>query len=172
METFHLFHLANNWPSPPNYSTHAQGELDHVTPPPTDMPALSSVRTSSILSRTGTGTAPPASPDAPGELDPEERILYPTSISRQGSQLISRHSTLALESADPSQPVPLSPGSGSRRRIRAAAVQMIYAERNSRAFISPEQVEALQEGTAKALLETLIKWRRPITTDTPVEAKQ
>jgi hypothetical protein len=36
---------------------------------------------------------------------------------------------------------------------------MIFAERATKAFISPQEVEVLQEATAKALLETLASWQ-------------
>lgn len=39
--------------------------------------------------------------------------------------------------------------------IRAAAVQMIFAERGSRAFIAPEEVTALQNGASKGILEAI-----------------
>jgi hypothetical protein len=97
--------------------------------------------------------------------DPEETILYPVSATKQGSHFSSAHVTPPPEPVNPVAPVPPSPRPTSRKRIRAAAVQMIFAERTSRAFISPEQVETLQEGAARALLETLIKWRQAESTE-------
>lgn len=70
------------------------------------------------------------------EDEGDETILYPSVLSRQ-------------EMAQATQ----------GRKIRAAAVQMVFAERATKAFISPEQVEMLQEATARGLLETLVRWK-------------
>ena len=43
-------------------------------------------------------------------------------------------------------------------RIRAAAVQMIFADRPSQAFITPEQVHALENQAAIGLLEAIIAY--------------
>lgn len=43
-------------------------------------------------------------------------------------------------------------------RIRAAAVQMIFADRTSQVFITPEQVHALENGVAIGLLEAIIAY--------------
>jgi uridine phosphorylase len=77
----------------------------------------------------------PSAPLLTDEAD--ETILYPNHNSRQ---------------------TPATATSPSRR-IRAAAVQMIFADRATKAFISPQEVEVLQEATAKALLETLATWQ-------------
>ena len=44
-------------------------------------------------------------------------------------------------------------------RIRAAAVQMVFANRGSRDFITPEQVEALENWCAVAVLEALASFQ-------------
>jgi uridine phosphorylase len=54
---------------------------------------------------------------------------------------------------------PITSGDEDGPRIRAAAVQMIFAERYSRVFISPDEVEALQNAAATGLLETLARWK-------------
>ena len=46
-------------------------------------------------------------------------------------------------------------------RIRAAAVQMIFADRPSQAFITPEQVHALENEAAIGLLEAIIAYDIP-----------
>jgi len=46
-------------------------------------------------------------------------------------------------------------------RIRAAAVQMIFADRPSQAFITPEQVHALENDAAIGLLEAIIAYDIP-----------
>lgn len=123
METFHLLHLANNWPRPPKPlpdPTSPTTEINLHPPPPTSPPLTPHVLPSAIL---------------PGD-EAEETILYPNSHLRQ-----NQVSTTS-----------------SNRRIRAAAVQMIFAERVTRAFISPEEVDLLQEATSKGLLETLAGW--------------
>ncbi|TCD60718.1 hypothetical protein EIP91_009639 [Steccherinum ochraceum] len=43
-------------------------------------------------------------------------------------------------------------------RIRAAAAQMVFAARGSRDFITPEQVETLENWTAVAVLDTLVSF--------------
>ena len=101
---------------------------------------------SSSDSQNGVQPPPPISPPIKPHVLPsvslptdeaDETILYPNHQSRQP---------------------PATPTSPSRR-IRAAAVQMIFAERATKAFISPQEVEVLQEATAKALLETLASWQ-------------
>ncbi|CAG8758121.1 7013_t:CDS:1, partial [Acaulospora colombiana] len=72
--------------------------------------------------------------------DAEETILYPNAQTRAASNSIQTSTN------------------GVQSRIIAAAVQMIFAERSSRAFISPQEVEIMQEGAAKGLLETLVKY--------------
>jgi len=46
-------------------------------------------------------------------------------------------------------------------RIRAAAVQMIFADRASQVFITPEQVHALENDAAIGLLEAIIAYDIP-----------
>ena len=46
-------------------------------------------------------------------------------------------------------------------RIRAAAVQMIFADRSSQIFITPEQVYALENDVAIGLLEAIIAYDIP-----------
>jgi uridine phosphorylase len=46
-------------------------------------------------------------------------------------------------------------------RIRAAAVQMIFADRSSQGFITPEQVGALENEVAIGLLEAIIAYDIP-----------
>jgi uridine phosphorylase len=167
METFHLLHLASNWPRPPN-TPDIQGAPDQLPPPPTGMPAGSLIPSlytlSETVKRAVTHVVPEETEDDP---DPEETILYPVSATKQSSHFSSAHVTPPPEPVNHVAPVPPSPRPTSRKRIRAAAVQMIFAERTSRAFISPEQVETLQEGAARALLETLIKWRQAESTEVP-----
>ena len=43
-------------------------------------------------------------------------------------------------------------------RIRAAAVQMIFADRSSQVFITPEQVHAVENDVAIGLLEAIIAY--------------
>jgi uridine phosphorylase len=132
------------------------------------MPAGSLVPSSYIQPENVAGTLTLVVPDGTEEdPDPEETILYPVSTtrSRQNSHVNSAQATPPSELADPVPPVLSLPPPASRNRIRAAAVQMVFAERTSRAFITPEQVETLQEGAAKALLETLIRWKQAHSTE-------
>jgi len=46
-------------------------------------------------------------------------------------------------------------------RIRAAAVQMIFADRSSQTFITPGQVHALENDVAIGLLEAIIAYDIP-----------
>lgn len=46
-------------------------------------------------------------------------------------------------------------------RIRAAAVQMVFADRPSQAFITPEQVHALENDAAIGLLEAIVAYDIP-----------
>ncbi|TFL00369.1 purine and uridine phosphorylase [Pterulicium gracile] len=50
---------------------------------------------------------------------------------------------------------PSGPATPGNTKIRAAAVQMIFAARQSREFISPEEVGALEGWTGKAVLDAL-----------------
>jgi uridine phosphorylase len=167
METFHLLHLASNWPRPLN-TPDIQGAPDQLPPPPTGMPAGSLVPPLYTLSETVTRAVTQMVPDeTEDDPDAEETILYPVSTTKQSSHFSSAHVTPPPELANPVAAVPSSPRPTSRKRIRAAAVQMIFAERTSRAFISPEQVETIQEGAARALLETLVKWRQAESREVP-----
>ncbi|KAG8830665.1 hypothetical protein FRC17_004499 [Serendipita sp. 399] len=146
METFHLLHLAANWPRPgrasrsdeeANEGDHGveHGDIGHREPPPLTSIAVEPLilPSSSFLSTDITKSEPFSSdypPDLPSDDGPA--ILHPPT-----------------------------------RKIRAAAVQMIFAERTSRAFISPQEVAILQEGSARGLLETLVKWRATHRTHPP-----
>jgi uridine phosphorylase len=46
----------------------------------------------------------------------------------------------------------------SRPVIRAAAAQMVFASRSSEAFISPEQVNEVEEWSGRGVLEALCKF--------------
>ena len=156
METFHLLHLANSWPRPDNEPSK---EGDAAPVPPTGMPASSLIFPSSTLPTSDAMiTTAEVTNDPEEDLDAEETILYPVS-TKQSSRMNSNHATPPTDT----NPLPSLPT--SKRRIRAAAVQMIFAERTSRAFISPEEVETLQEGAAKGLLETLFKWHEQRSTE-------
>ncbi|PVF96856.1 purine and uridine phosphorylase [Serendipita vermifera] len=137
METFHLLHLSNSWPrrqplrTPhPKTNGYTSGEEESVAPPPpTNVPVEPFILPSTALSAVSDG---------------EETILYPNPHARAASN--SAPNSVQVSS------------NGVQSRIVAAAVQMIFAERTSRAFISPQEVEIMQEGTAKGLLETLLKY--------------
>lgn len=173
METFHLLHLANSWPRPDHDSTEG---ADQAPAPPTGMPASSLVFPSSTLPtsdamilNTKTSEPPAAAEEEDDDADLEETILYPHSSTITSPQAntpppqpflnlaeVAASLQPTVEEAPPASTATWDPQ--SRRRIRAAAVQMIFAERGSRAFISPGEVETLQEGTARGLLDTLVKW--------------
>ncbi|KAG8841836.1 hypothetical protein FRB91_004639, partial [Serendipita sp. 411] len=122
METFHLLHLAANWPRSSAPLHQADEKEEQQEPPPLTSMAVDPF----ILPSSSALSTDISSGDSP------------SSVPRLNGH---KHSHTPM------------------RRIRAAAVQMIFAERNSRAFISPQEVAILQEGSARGLLETLIKWR-------------
>ncbi|KAG8821112.1 hypothetical protein FRC18_011439 [Serendipita sp. 400] len=122
METFHLLHLAANWPRSTGLLRQADEKEEQQEPPPLTSMAVDPF----ILPSSSALSTDISSGDSP------------SSVSRLNGH---KHSHTPM------------------RRIRAAAVQMIFAERNSRVFISPQEVAILQEGSARGLLETLIKWR-------------
>jgi hypothetical protein len=135
METFHLLHLSNSWPRryPPRVPHHAKqtnGYTSQEEEESAPPPPTSMAAEPFILPSTTLSVG----------SDTEETILYPNA-----------HTRVTSNSTQPSS-------NGIRTRIIAAAVQMIFAERSSRAFISPQEVEVMQEGAAKGLLETLIKY--------------
>lgn len=64
-----------------------------------------------------------------------------------------------LSNQTPPSNVRSSNGPSFRRpRIRAAAVQMVFASRTSQDFISPEQVTETEAWCGKALLEAMSKF--------------
>ncbi|KAF7303604.1 Uridine phosphorylase [Mycena indigotica] len=62
-----------------------------------------------------------------------------------------------------------SPLAGRDTVIRAASAQMIFAARNSRDFITPEQVLVLEEWTAKGVLDALVAMNIPQNREHPAE---
>jgi hypothetical protein len=134
METFHLLHLSNSWPRrhPPHVPHHHKQTNGYASQEEESAPPppTSMAAEPFILPSTTLSVG----------SDTEETILYPNAHTRAAS--------------NPTQ----ASSNGIHKRIIAAAVQMIFAERTSRAFISPQEVEVMQEGAAKGLLETLIKY--------------
>ena len=68
------------------------------------------------------------------------------------------NSSVSPSSAPPSPDIALASDkspSSSGPRIRAAAVQMIFAQQRSQDFISPAQVIALEERSGRAVLDAL-----------------
>ena len=92
-----------------------------------------------------TGTAAPPSCE-PAEAHVVESVVAPATHSVPQSPSIP-HITAADVVTGP--------------RIRAAAVQMIFADRTSQEFITPEQVRALENDAAIGLLEAIIGYEIP-----------
>ncbi|CAG8609584.1 3226_t:CDS:2 [Acaulospora colombiana] len=127
-----------------SFPDHNENLIDHLVES-----GVGSLETNGYTSGEEESAAPPPPTNVPVEpfilpstalsagSDAEETILYPNAQSRAASNSIQTSTN------------------GVQGRIIAAAVQMIFAERSSRAFISPQEVEIMQEGTAKGLLETL-----------------
>jgi len=89
-----------------------------------------------------TGLAPPPSCE-PAEAHVLDSVVAPATNSVPQPPSIP-HTTAADVATGP--------------RIRAAAVQMIFAERSSQVFITPEQVHALENEVAIGLLEAIIAY--------------
>ena len=93
----------------------------------------------------GTNPVQPSSCE-PAEAHVVESVVAPAlNIGPQPSSI--PHLTAANVAAGP--------------RIRAAAVQMIFADRPSQVFITPEQVHSLENDAAIGLLEAIIAYDIP-----------
>ena len=127
METFHLFHLAFTWRAPRSQASLSvfERKLARSIPPP----PTSKPTTPSILTDTARGDIPDLSLNTP------VRSEEPSAPSVQ----LTGPSTDQI-------PAP---------RIRAAAAQMIFADRQSRTFISPERTAILEAWTGRAALKTI-----------------
>ena len=76
---------------------------------------------------------------------------YPTTPTISEAQLSSPQSPPPQVNIASKDGRPLSP----RPRIRAAAAQIIFADRHSREFITPEEVELVENWAGRSVLETL-----------------
>lgn len=126
METYHLFHLASVWRAP--RSTLESSIFERKLRQNLPPPPTSKPTTPSILAGTDGGNVIQLSPNAPPPKD-----VGASTAQMDISSLVQ---------------VPTS-------RIRAAAAQMIFADRQSRAFISPERTAMLEGWTGCAALKAL-----------------
>lgn len=62
--------------------------------------------------------------------------------------------------------------SGGSARIRAAAAQIVFANRTSREFITPKEVEIVEGWTGEAILECLCSFEIPSTVRILLEDKR
>lgn len=101
---------------------------------------------------TASGTTPPPISE-PTEVETVDATL---SLATTNSVTLQPRLHEALPDPNVNGKSAFEPSSRRQPCIRAASVQMIFAERSSRAFITPEQVQILETACATGLLEALI----------------
>lgn len=136
METFHLLHLASVW-RPRQHRATTNG----LTVPPTKLPDTPSL-------------SPPSSTNSSSS---------PTSPQVNGSHpTINNNNRTSTESESESESGIATPTPTPTARIRAAAVQMIFANRRTQDFISPTRVQELEEWSGQAVLGALTGFSIPV----------
>lgn len=128
METFHLLHLASVWR--PHLTGEAPSHGDASEETSERIPLTSRPVTPSISPGPSTQHLPPVDEDA--------HNITPVSTNTAPDEQDLR--------------LPRPP------RIRAASVQMIFADRKDQGFITPAQVDALEALAGRAVLETLVRF--------------
>lgn len=100
-----------------------------------------------------------SNPPPPGRTNP----VQPLSCEPAEAHVVDCVVAPALNIAPQSASIPYVTAANvdTGPRIRAAAVQMIFADRPSQAFITPEQVHALENDAAIGLLEAIIAYDIP-----------
>src|SRR5258706_12854731 len=100
-----------------------------------------------------------SNPTPPGGTNP----VQPSSCEPAEAHVVDSVVTPALNIGPQSPSIPHLTAANvvPRPRIRAAAVQMIFADRPSQVFITPEQVHALENDAAIGLLEAIIAYDIP-----------
>jgi uridine phosphorylase len=152
METFHILHLAASWPrhaprapaAEPNDPPLTAAPVAALRLPPSPAPPRLQLGLDPSP-HTGPGPAPAHTqpePKAEDEDKDEEGVEL---------ELPARPPQPPLTARSPRFP-PLVPNT----HVRAAAAQMVFAQRASRAFIAPAEVAALEAWAGRGVLDALV----------------